>query len=118
MTNSWEKVLNILTVIAILICIVEGIQGCLPDYLDYLETVGGNGRTALTFHQMMCTSRFYRQALFQCTETLLWIALVILVSRLAYLRLNRLIPLWEKENQQEAVNEDEAPNADRPQGKR
>lgn len=97
MTNSWEKVLNTLTVIALLICLLQGVQQCVGSYQDYVEWLSVSDEASLPYRQAFFEARFHRQALFQSMETLGWMSLCILVSRFFYLFLKHRVPVWEAE---------------------
>ncbi len=98
MTNKWEKVHNILTVIALLICLFYGVQRGLLEYQDYVEALSLKDVVSSAYRQEFFGTRFFRQALFTGIDTLLWMALTILGSRFMYLYLERRIPEWQAED--------------------
>ncbi len=97
MTNKWEKVHGILTVIALLICLFYGVQRGLLEYQDYVEALSLKDVVSSTYRQEFFGTRFFRQALSAGVDTLLWMALSILVSRFLYLYLERRVPEWQAE---------------------
>ncbi len=106
MTDKWEKVHNILTVFALLICLFYGVQRAMLEYQDYVEALSLKDVVSSMCRQEFFQTRFFRQALFTGIDTLLLMSLIILVSRFMYLYLERRVPVWLAEEVQMGASGD------------
>lgn len=84
MVNGWKHVLNIITLICILICVLIGIWSC-ADNLTVIAFL--SQKENITCNEVILMIPQLRSIILSAVETLLGIILCVLLSRLAYIRL-------------------------------